>query len=59
MSREIVQTIETERNDGWTDYTVIARDTETGESHSETTSWFLDSDRVDRVDDANERVLND
>lgn len=59
MAREITQTFETEREDGYTEYTVIATDTETGESRSETTSWFLDCDRASSIDDANERALND
>lgn len=58
MAREITQTFETEREDGSTEYTVIATDTETGESRSETTSWYYDYDRANRIDYANERALN-
>lgn len=57
MAKELTQIIDRELPNGWHETIVVAQDSDTGESVSERTEWYNDSDRGTRVDYIIEEVL--
>lgn len=57
VAKEITQIIERQRPDGWWELIMVVTDTETGETKSDSTSWYLPCDRDVRVNYLRENLL--